>query len=142
MTIVVGAVGAIAYSDVNKILIYNIIIAVGVIVYGVTLTTNAGFEGAIYYLIHDMIIKAALFLLAGSIVRITGTTKLKKMGGLIKDYPLLGWMFFIATISLAEFLPKRLYWKIPFSSGRLRIRELHVCRSFTSFKPACFIFCH
>ncbi|WP_110113723.1 Na+/H+ antiporter subunit D [Bacillus sp. CGMCC 1.16541] len=105
LTIVVGSIGAIAYWDVNKIIIYNIIIAVGVIVYGVTLTTPEGLAGSIYYLIHDMVIKGALFLLAGAIIVITGTSNIKNMGGLIKNHPQLGWMFFIATVSLAGIPP-------------------------------------
>ncbi|MBM7704647.1 Na+/H+ antiporter subunit D [Metabacillus iocasae] len=105
LTIVIGSIGAIAYWDVNKIIIYNIIIAVGVIVYGVTLSTPEGLAGSIYYLIHDMVIKGALFLLAGAIIVITGTSKIKDMGGLIKNHPQLGWMFFIATVSLAGIPP-------------------------------------
>ncbi|MRX73577.1 Na+/H+ antiporter subunit D [Bacillus lacus] len=104
-TILLGVIGAIAYWDVKQIVIYNIIVAVGVILFGIAVYTPAGMEGAIYYLIHDMIIKGALFFLAGAMVVITGTSNLKKMGGLMKNHPLLGWMFFIAAISLAGIPP-------------------------------------
>lgn len=105
ITILIGAIGAIAYSDVKQILIYNIVTAVGVIIYGLALANETGYAGAVYYLIHDMVIKGALFMLGGAIFAIAATDNIKKMGGLIKRHPLLGWMFFLAAMSLAGIPP-------------------------------------
>lgn len=105
LTVIFGVIGSIAYSDVQKIVIYNIVTAVGVILFGFAANTPASLQGAIYYLIHDMVIKGALFMLAGALFVYAGTNQLKKMGGLIQSQPLLGWMFFISALSLAGIPP-------------------------------------
>ncbi|MGI5891444.1 MAG: Na+/H+ antiporter subunit D [Bacillota bacterium] len=102
---ILGGVGAIAHRDIRNILSYNVIIGVGFIVFGLTVFTGTALIGAIYYFIHDMLMKALLFFLGGTIIIICGTGKLKEMSGLIRNHPLLGWMFFIATLSLAGIPP-------------------------------------
>ncbi|MFP3489098.1 proton-conducting transporter membrane subunit, partial [Staphylococcus sp. SIMBA_130] len=52
-----------------------------------------------------MIIKAALFFLVGAMVAYAGTSDLRKMGGIIKNQPLLGWLFFIGALALAGLPP-------------------------------------
>ncbi|MBP3951346.1 Na+/H+ antiporter subunit D [Bacillus suaedae] len=105
ITMIVGAVGAIAYNDIHKILVYNVVAGVGFILLGLSAFNEDGLFGGMFYLLHDMLIKAALFLLAGAIVVITRTTKIGQASGIIKNYPLLGWTFLAAALSLAGVPP-------------------------------------
>src|SRR5699024_6580457 len=105
LTLIGGSIGAIAYNDIRQIVSYNVIIAIGFILVGLAVASTTAFEGAIYYLVHDMIVKALLFLLAGTMIALTNSTKISEMSGLIRNYPLLGWMFFITMLSLAGIPP-------------------------------------
>lgn len=104
-TILLGIVGVLAYTNIKKILVYNIIITVGFVILGLAFFTPASLQGAVFYLIHDIIAKALLFLIGGAVIYATGTSRLKEMGGLIKTQPVLGWMFFITALALAGIPP-------------------------------------
>lgn len=104
-TIVLGIAGVLSYWNVKHILVYNIIITVGFLILGLAFYTSTAFEGAIYYLAHDIVAKALLFLLGGAMIHAAGTSKLKAMGGMIKTQPVLGWMFFAAALALVGIPP-------------------------------------
>ncbi|MBR3063142.1 MAG: Na+/H+ antiporter subunit D [Exiguobacterium sp.] len=125
LTIFIGMTGAIAYNDVKLIIIYNIMIAVGVILYGISVNTQTSLEGSLYYLIHDMIIKAVLFMLVGLMIGITKSGQLRDMGGLITRFPLFGWTFFVAALSLAGIPPlSGFFGKLLIVSGGMDEGEL------------------
>src|SRR5690625_5145890 len=105
ITLIGGSIGAIAYKDLRLIASYNVVIAVGFILIGLSVFTTTAVEGSIYYLIHDMIVKALLFLIVGTMITLTRTTQFDEMSGLIRNYPLLGWLFFMTTLSLTGFPP-------------------------------------
>lgn len=105
LTLIGGSIGAIAYKDLRMVAAYNVVIAVGFILVGLAVATPSAIEGSIFYLIHDIIIKALLFLLIGTMITVTGQTKMDEISGLIKNHPLLGWLFFLTTLSLAGIPP-------------------------------------
>lgn len=105
LTLIGGSIGAIASNDIRYIVSYNVVISVGFILVGLAIGTSAAFEGSIYYLVHDMIVKALLFLIAGTMIRFTGSPKMNRMSGLIRNYPVLGWLFFIVMLALAGIPP-------------------------------------
>lgn len=104
-TMILGAIGAVAYKDIHRILNYNVVISVGFIAFGMSVATKESLDGAIFYLLHDMIAKALLFILGGMIIKASGTNQIKEMGGLIKRFPLMGWMFLIAILAIAGIPP-------------------------------------
>ena len=105
VTIVAGCMGALSGRDVRTIATYNVIIGVGFILIGLASGTEKGFAGAIYYLMHDMLAKALLFLIVGTMVYLTGEIIVKNMSGLIRNYPLFGWLYFIVMCALAGIPP-------------------------------------
>ncbi|HZG87027.1 Na+/H+ antiporter subunit D [Paenibacillus sp.] len=104
-TMALGALGAIAYKDVPRILIYNIVVAVGLIGLGVAAASEAALDGVVFYLLHDMPAKALVFLLGGWLIALAGTDKLPRMGGLIERSPALGWMTLAAGLAIAGVPP-------------------------------------
>lgn len=104
-SMVLGAMGAVAYWDIKRIITYTVVVGVGLVLAGFASFSSVGITGSVYYLIHDMIVKALIFLIGGTIIHLTGTGKLKEMSGLIRLHPRLGWMFFIAALSLSGIPP-------------------------------------
>ncbi len=104
-TMFFGVLGAICQMQFKRILSYHIISQVGYMIMGLGLYTPLAIAGAIFYIVHHIIVKSCLFLLSGVTERITGTMDLEKMGGMLKAYPVLGWTFFITGLSLAGIPP-------------------------------------
>lgn len=104
-TMILGSLGAVAYRDIPRILNYNVIISVGFIAFGLAAGTADSMNGAVFYLLHDMLAKGLMFILGGMIITAAGTDRLGSMGGMIRKYPLLGWMFFILALALVGIPP-------------------------------------
>jgi len=105
LTMVFGAWGAVSNWGIKKILAYNVVVAVGFILFGVGMATYESFAGALFYLLHDMLAKALIYILGGAIIAIFGSDRLRKFSGLLLYRPSLGWLFFIAALALAGVPP-------------------------------------
>lgn len=105
LTMIFGALGAVAYWSIRKILAYNVIVSVGFIVFAIGMASDASLSGALYYLLHDMIAKALIFILGGAVISIAGTDRLREIPGLIQFRPLLGWLFLVAALAVAGVPP-------------------------------------
>ncbi|SOE51063.1 Na(+) H(+) antiporter subunit D [plant metagenome] len=109
-TMLFGVFGAAVQWDVRRILSFHIISQIGYILLGLALGTAAAFAGAIFYILHHIIVKANLFLIAGAMHRASGTYDLRRSGGLMRSQPLLALAFAIPALSLAGIPPLSGFW--------------------------------
>ncbi|MGA0789362.1 MAG: proton-conducting transporter membrane subunit, partial [Ilumatobacteraceae bacterium] len=104
-TMVVGVLGAIAQDDMKRILAFHIISQIGYMILGLGLLTVAGIAAAVFYVIHHIIVKTTLFLVAGLVDRRAGTSRLSEMGGLVRSAPVIAALFAVPALSLAGLPP-------------------------------------
>lgn len=104
-TMFIGVLGAIAQSDVKRILSFHIISQIGYMVMGLALFTVAGLAGAVFYIVHHIIVKTALFLVGGLIEYAGGTGQLNRVGTMAKTAPFLAVLFLVPALSLAGIPP-------------------------------------
>jgi multicomponent Na+:H+ antiporter subunit D len=109
-TMVVGVLGAAAHYDVRRILSFHIISQIGYMLVGVALMTPLAIAGSVLYVIHHIVVKANLFLVAGAMRQVGGSFALARLGGLWASRPLLGLMFLVPALSLAGIPPLSGFW--------------------------------
>lgn len=109
-TMLTGVLGAASQNDMRKILSFHIISQIGYMIMGLALFSPLAIAGAIFYIIHHIIVKTNLFLVSGVVDKMKGSFELKKIGGIYKYYPLLGLLFLIPALSLAGIPPLSGFW--------------------------------
>ncbi|NWJ25193.1 Na+/H+ antiporter subunit D [Rhizobium sp. RM] len=87
LTMVLGAMGALAQNDIRRMLGYIVISGIGYMMAGVAIGTPAGVGGAIFYALHSVVLMTALYLVAGHAARLGGGWTLTALGGLYKRAP-------------------------------------------------------
>ena len=100
---VYGVFYAVIENDIRRVLAYHIISQVGYMVAGVGIGTELALNGACAHAFAHILYKALLFMGAGSILYMTGTAKLSKLGGLYKYMPLTMIFYIVGAISISGF---------------------------------------
>ncbi|MGX1738095.1 Na+/H+ antiporter subunit D [Corynebacterium flavescens] len=104
-TMLVGILGAIAQSDIKRLLSFTLVSHIGYMIFGVALGTAQGLSGAIFYAVHHILVQTALFLVVGLIERQAGTSSLRRLGSLIYTAPLIAILYFIPAVNLGGIPP-------------------------------------
>ncbi|MCW2797839.1 NADH-quinone oxidoreductase subunit M [Nocardioides sp.] len=99
ISIVYGALIAIGQDDILRLIGLTSLSHFGFITLGIFAFSSQGGSGAILYMVNHGIGTAALFLLAGFLIRRRGTTLISQMGGLEKVTPVLAGLFLIAGLA-------------------------------------------
>ncbi|WP_203568751.1 Na+/H+ antiporter subunit D [Aestuariimicrobium ganziense] len=104
-TMIVGILGAVAQSEMKRLLSFTLVSHIGYMVMGIGLATDAGLAAAIYYTAHHITIQATLFLVAGLMQRVGGSTSCDRVNGLATISPLLGALFIVPAMNLSGIPP-------------------------------------
>ncbi|MBJ7341437.1 Na+/H+ antiporter subunit D [Mycolicibacterium sp.] len=105
VTMLVGVFGAIAQSDIKRLLSFTLVSHIGYMVFGIALGSELGMSGAIYYVAHHIVVQTTLFLVVGLIERQAGASTLQRLGGLAAASPLLALVFFVPALNLGGIPP-------------------------------------
>jgi NADH-quinone oxidoreductase subunit M len=108
ISIVYGALVAIGEDDMLRLFGYMSVSHFGFIVLGIFLLSSQGGSGAVLYMVNHGIATAALFLVAGYLIKRRGTSSIRAMGGVEKVAPVLAGLFLVfglAALSLPGLSP-------------------------------------
>lgn len=124
LTMTLGVIGAAAQTEVHRILSFHIVSQIGYIALGLALATPLALMGAILYMVHNIVAKANLFLIAGVQKRLTGSHALARTGGLYAAAPLLAALFGVSAFAMAGMPPFSGFWgKLALVQAGLELRD-------------------
>ncbi len=105
ITIIFAVMMALIQKDYKRLLSYHAISQVGYMILGIGTAVPIGIVGGLFHMINHAMYKSGLFLTGGAIERQTGTTDLKKLGGLGSKMPITFGVFIVAAASISGVPP-------------------------------------
>jgi multicomponent Na+:H+ antiporter subunit D len=104
-TMVIGLVAALTETDFRRVLSFNLVGHIGYTTASLSLLTPAALAGAIFYVVHHIVVITNLYLVSGVMLRLRHTTDAAGLGGLYRDRPAFAALAMIPLFSLAGVPP-------------------------------------
>jgi multicomponent Na+:H+ antiporter subunit D len=105
LTMVVGLVAALNERDFRRVLSFNLVGHIGYTTASLSLLTSTALAGAIFYVLHHIVVITNLFLVSGVLLRLRRTTDMARLGGLYRDQPVFAVLAMVPIFSLAGVPP-------------------------------------
>lgn len=111
VTMIAGVLGAAAQTDLRRLLTFTVVSQIGFMLIGLAVMTRMGVTGTIFYMLQDILVKAALFLGGGFAVRYAaGQSGYGKLGGLWMGKLWLALLVLLPAMALIGFPPLSGFW--------------------------------
>ena len=104
-TMVIGLVAALNERDFRRVLSFNLVGHIGYTTASLSLLTPAALAGAIFYVLHHIVVITNLYLVSGVLLRLRRTTDMASLGGLYRDQPAFSALAMIPIFALAGVPP-------------------------------------
>ncbi|QDG76979.1 Na+/H+ antiporter subunit D [Labrenzia sp. PHM005] len=124
LTLLTGAFGALAQSELRRMLGYLVIAGIGSMLAGVAVGSTLSISGAIFYAVHSIIVMTALYMASGIINLMGGSYDLRAIGGLYQKSAAFAAVFLVLGFAVSGlppfsgFWPKVILVDAAFSDGR------------------------
>lgn len=110
LTMLTGVLGAMVQIEMRRLLAFHIVSQIGYLLMGLGLMTPLALAGTVFFMLHIIAAKSALFLVSGIVARFTGTTRLAELGGLYHGRPLVAVLFLTPALAMAGVPPLSGFW--------------------------------
>ncbi len=99
--IIYGALGCLAQTDMKRLIAFSSVAHMGFVMLGISTLTPFGLNAAMFGMVAHGLITGMLFFVAGSVKERYHTLEIKRLSGMLKQMPRLGWILgFCAMASL------------------------------------------
>jgi len=97
--IIYGSLGCLAQTDMKRLIAFSSVAHMGFVMLGISTLTSFGMTAAMFGMVAHGLITGMLFFIAGSIKERYHTLEIKRLSGLLKQMPRLGWIFGLCSMA-------------------------------------------